>query len=91
VEPERAAEFEGLYGPAGAWARLFARSPGYRGTDLLRDRADPFVYVTVDRWESEAAFASFRESHGPAYRELDASCEALTRAEAHIGSFTELA
>jgi hypothetical protein len=48
------------------------------------------VYVTVDRWESEAAFASFQERNAEAYGHLDASCEALTRAEARLGSFTEL-
>jgi heme-degrading monooxygenase HmoA len=90
VEPERTAEFELRYGPSGDWVRLFSRAPGYRGTALLKDRADPLVYVTVDRWESEAAFASFQARYAEAYRELDASCAALTRAEARLGSFTEL-
>jgi hypothetical protein len=30
-------EFEGIYGPSGDWARLFASSPGYQGTELLAD------------------------------------------------------
>ena len=90
VRPEHAAEFERRYGPAGAWAQLFARAAGYRGTLLLQDRTDPLVYVTVDRWESEAAFAAFRERHAQAYRELDVACDALTRDEVCIGTFAEL-
>ena len=90
VEPDRVAEFEARYGPAGDWARLFGRAEGYRGTTLFVDRSDPLVYVTIDRWESEAAFASFQERYGDAYRELDASCDALTRSETRVGSFTEL-
>ena len=33
-------EFERTYGPGGDWAWLFARSPDYRGSDLLRPLAD---------------------------------------------------
>ena len=87
VQPDRVAEFESRYGPAGDWARLFARSDGYRGTELLQDQSDPLVYFTVDWWESEAAFSSLRERHGQAYGELDASCESLTLGETRVGSF----
>ena len=90
VRPEHAPEFERRYGPAGAWAQLFSRATGYRGTMLLRARTDAGVYVTVDRWESEAAFAAFREGNDQAYRELDASCDALTQGETRIGSFAEV-
>jgi hypothetical protein len=90
VQPDRVAEFERRYGPAGDWARLFAQAAGYRGTALLKDREETLVYVTVDRWESEAAFLSFRERFGEPYRDLDASCDSLTHRETRVGSFTEL-
>ena len=55
VHPNQVAEFERRYGPSGDWAQLFSRAAGYRGTALLKDRSDPLVYVTVDRWESVPA------------------------------------
>ena len=90
VHAHRVAEFRARYGPRGDWAQLFSRSAGYRGTDLLEDRSDPLTFCTLDRWESEAAFLAFRDRHGQAYREMDSTCDALTRLETHIGSFTEL-
>jgi heme-degrading monooxygenase HmoA len=50
VAAARQAEFEAHYGPDGTWARLFSRADGYLGTELLRDRADPLRYLTIDRW-----------------------------------------
>jgi hypothetical protein len=54
VEPEQAAAFERAYGPDGDWARLFARSPAYRGTLLVADRDRPGRYVVIDRFADEA-------------------------------------
>jgi hypothetical protein len=91
VEPGQVAEFERRYGPSGDWSQLFSRAAGYRGTALLKDPNDPLVYLTIDRWETKAAYASFRERYGQPYRDLDSSSDALTRSETHVGSFTELA
>jgi len=90
VHAAQVAEFERRYGPSGDWARLFAQAAGYLGTALLKDREEPLVYVTVDRWESEEAFLSFRERFAQPYRDLDTSCDSLTRRETRVGSFTEL-
>jgi heme-degrading monooxygenase HmoA len=87
VHPDRVAEFERRYGPAGDWAQLFGRGEGYRGTELLQDTSDPLVYVTVDWWENVAAFDAFRAEHADAYGALDAACESLTREETRVGSF----
>lgn len=89
VRPGRQSEFEARYGPNGDWARLFARASGYRSTELLRDRADPLGYATIDRWESERAYRAFHEQHEQAYRDLDALCGALMDVEERIGSFEE--
>ena len=42
--------FENIYGPAGAWAKLFARDPGYLRTELHHDLQQPSRYLTLDYW-----------------------------------------
>jgi heme-degrading monooxygenase HmoA len=84
AEAERS-RFESAYAPDGDWARLFARDPGFLGTELLSDGAG--AYVTIDRWQDEAAWARFEQAHGEAYAKLDAAMEPLTLSEARIGGF----
>ena len=86
VAPEDAPAFETLYGPEGAWARLFARSPAYLGTELLRS-VDGSHYVTIDRWVDEASHTAFVESHRSEYERLDAAGDGLTRRETFVGSY----
>lgn len=88
VQPGRAAGFERAYGSEGDWALLFRRSPGYRGTELLRDPEDPDRYLTLDRWEDASDFDAFKAAHGDEYRALDAACEPLCSEERLIGRFT---
>jgi heme-degrading monooxygenase HmoA len=88
IAEESIAAFEAAYGPEGAWAQLFRASPKYLGTELLRDAYAPGVYLTIDRWESEAAFRAFRRDHDGAYEALDRSCDALTSRETRIGAYT---
>lgn len=87
VRADRRHEFERLYGPAGGWARLMAGHAGYRGTELLRDRADPCRYVTIDRWDSAGDYERFRAGTTAEYAALDAEGDALTIEETPIGGF----
>jgi len=87
VRPGRAAGFERAYGPNGDWARLLHHGDGYLGTELLRDREDPERYLTLDRWASAEAFASFEARYRAEYRALDAVCETLCSEERRVGSF----
>lgn len=87
--PGRAAEFEQAYGPAGEWAMLFQQAPGYLGTDLLRPIDDAGRYLTVDRWESRAAYEAFRAARSAEYEALDRACEGLTEAEERVGEFVQ--
>ena len=89
VEDRTSAEFERHYGPAGTWAALFHKAPGYLGTLLLKDISAPGRYLTIDRWQSAEAYRAFRGSFADAYAALDRQCEALTRSEHEIGVFTE--
>jgi heme-degrading monooxygenase HmoA len=83
VEPE----FERAYGPEGDWARLFAKSPDYLGTELLADASERGRYVTIDRWTSEVAYERFRSSFSADYESLDRKMERLTEREGALGSF----
>ena len=87
IAPESKLRFESVYGPNGAWAVLFARSAGYRGSELLRCTTDLNTYLTIDRWESEAAFEEFRRRFTSEYAALDRECDDLTETETRIGSF----
>jgi hypothetical protein len=79
--------FERTYGPDGEWAQLFRRDARYGGTRLLREVGAVRVYVTVDWWESRAAYEEFREKFAAGYEELDRKCEALTERERHLGEY----
>jgi heme-degrading monooxygenase HmoA len=87
AKPASVADFERHYGSEGSWAQLFRRSPGYRGTTLLRDSAAKNRYLLWDCWDSGASFESFKEEHGADYAVLDKQCEALTEEETKIGVF----
>lgn len=89
VRPEKAAIFERTYGPDGDWVALFRRAPGYVDTLLLKDRAVANRYVSVDRWQSEAACERFRERFAAEYRALDERCETFTVEERALGTYTE--
>jgi heme-degrading monooxygenase HmoA len=88
ITEEKTAAFEAAYSPQGAWAQLFATSPEYRGTELLRDAYIPGNYLTIDRWASEEAFRAFRKVHDREYEALDRACDELTSREIRVGAYT---
>ncbi len=83
VEPRDEARFVKAYGAGGAWQQLFARGAGYRGTQLLRCE-EPGRYLTIDRWESKAAFMAFLAAFEKEYDDLDDRCAELTTVEACV-------
>jgi heme-degrading monooxygenase HmoA len=87
VRPEQVAAFERLYGADGEWARLFRRADGYVETLLFRDTDRPTRYLTVDRWQSRAAFDAFVDAASSAYAALDRLGGALTVREHRLGAF----
>ncbi len=84
---DKVADFRAAYGPGGDWARLFRRAPGYSGTELLESTMDPAIFVTLDRWESAAAWEAFLRAWSEAYTALDRECEPLVHDEAEVGTF----
>jgi heme-degrading monooxygenase HmoA len=91
VPEENRLAFESHYGRGGTWEQLFRSSRGYLGTSLLVDCTNVERYVTVDRWESKAAYAAFRSASGDAYDALDRRCEGLASTERSLGAFLEAA
>jgi quinol monooxygenase YgiN len=86
VTADKRAQFERHYGPSGTWAQFF-RDPAYRGTQLLRDIEDPRRYLTIDSWNDQASYDSFREQHREEYAALDREMESLTHEEKMLGVF----
>jgi heme-degrading monooxygenase HmoA len=88
--PGRAAEFEWEYGPDGSWAALFRGAPGYLGTDLLCAADASGWYLTVDRWESSAAYEAFRVARQSEYDALDRACGGMTASEERVGDYVRV-
>ncbi|MBI3004303.1 MAG: antibiotic biosynthesis monooxygenase [Ignavibacteriales bacterium] len=82
----REAEFERVYGPEGAWARLFQKGKGFLRTELYAD--EDGAYLVIDEWVSQEKFEKFKQDFARVYRELDKQCEELNEEEIHIGSTT---
>jgi len=89
VKPGCEESFQNAYSPTGSWARLFQRDPHYRQTLLLRDPFRPRIYLTLDYWDSETAYQSFKALHRNSYDAMDLSCDDLTIHEQYLGSFVQ--
>ena len=68
-----------------AWAQLFRRDARYLGTRFRRDVGAARVYVTMDMWESRAAYREFREKYAAEYEKLDRECAGMTMREKGLG------
>jgi heme-degrading monooxygenase HmoA len=88
IRPGSAEAFEALYGPDGPWVALFGEHPGYRSTELLRNEI-PDRYLTIDRWDSQAAYDAFLAAQKPHYSALDARGDDLTVEERRIGRYAQ--
>lgn len=87
VKSEHRADFERIYGPCGAWVELFKMAEGYIRTELFRDQSDESRFMTVDIWESGAAWLAFRDRFAAQFEELDKKCESMTSSEKELGRF----
>lgn len=83
-------EFERYYSAVGAWAELFEKSPGFRGTILLRDVELPNRYLTIDTWDAPESYQAMRRNFSNEFEQLDQTCAAFTEAERRLGVFEVL-
>ena len=91
VKEEARGQFELAYGPGGAWSKLFARYPGFRGTTLLRDTENPRRYLTIDFWDTAAQREQMLAERKAEYSNLDAAFADWTESETEVGTFSVLA
>jgi hypothetical protein len=79
--------FELAYGPGGAWSRLFADYPGFRGTTLLRDTADPRRYLAIELWDTAAEREEALGDQWAEYADLNAALDGWTTSRTEVGTF----
>ena len=91
VMEEAQGQFELAYGPGGAWSKMFARCPGFRGTTLLRDTKNPRRYLTIDLWESEAQREQTLGERKAEYSDLEVAFGEWTVSKIEVGIFSVLA
>jgi heme-degrading monooxygenase HmoA len=91
VRPGLQDAFRRIYGPQGDWARLFRLAPGYIRTELYRDIGQSDRFLTIDYWESEQAWDSFRTRFAFEYERLDQEYAELTEGhQTQIGRFAPI-
>jgi heme-degrading monooxygenase HmoA len=90
VRKETLAQFEQAYGPQGSWVRLFERYPGYQGTELVRDAANPLRYMTIDSWDTLEHRGEMLKNGQAEYTRLDRELGVLVDSEIEVGVFTSL-
>jgi len=91
VKEEARGQFELAYGPGGAWSKLLAQSPGFRGTTLLRDTRNPQRYLSIDLWDTEAEREQMLAERKAEYSDLEAAFDEWTESRTEVGIFTVLA
>jgi heme-degrading monooxygenase HmoA len=91
VKEEARGQFELAYGPGGAWSKLFARCPGFRGTTLLRDTKNPRQYLTIDLWDTLAQREQMLAERETEYSNLEAAFGDWTESKTEVGIFRVLA
>jgi len=91
VKEEARGQFELAYGPGGAWSKLFARYPGFRGATLLRDTKNPRRYLTIEFWDTGAQREQMLAERKAEYSNLDAALGDWTESKTEVGIFRVLA
>ena len=87
VKADCIAEFEKIYAPNGEWAELFKKGKGFLGTRLIQSSDHPYLFVTVDQWESLNDYKAFLSQWKEEYEKLDRHCSELTERESCLGTF----
>ena len=87
VTEEAQGQFELAYGPGGAWSKLFAKSPGFRGTTLLNDTKNPRRYLVIDLWDTLAQREKILTERKDEYADLNADFAEWTEPKTEVGIF----
>lgn len=87
VKPEHQGQFELLFGPGGAWGKLFDGSVGFRGTTMLNDTQNLRRYLTFDFWDSALHHEQALHTLAAEYAKLNADLESWTESIREVGVF----
>ncbi len=87
VKEKAQGQFELAYGPGGAWSKLFAKGPGFRGTTLLHDTKNPRRYLVIDLWDTLAQREQILAERKEAYSDLNADFAEWTESKTEVGIF----
>lgn len=87
VKPEAQGQLELVYGPGGAWSKLFGQSSGFRGATLLQDLHNPQRYLVFDLWDSEDQQAQALRDRADEYAKLNADLDQWTASRVELGVF----
>ncbi len=87
VRDQARGQFELAFGPGGAWSKLFAKSPGFRGTTLMRDLKNSRRYLVVELWNDEAERDKSITEQQTEYTDLEAVFDEWTESKIEIGTF----
>jgi heme-degrading monooxygenase HmoA len=91
VKEEARGQFELAYGPGGAWSKLFAHCPGFRGITVLREAKDPRRYLTIDLWETDTQREQALAERKVEYADLETAFGEWTESMTEVGIFRVLA
>lgn len=91
VKQEARGQFELAYGPGSSWSKLFARSPGFRGTTVLHDAEDPRRYLTIEIWNSAAEREQALTTQRAEHDVREASFSEWTESEVELGTLRVVA
>lgn len=88
VRDQARGQFELAFGPGGAWSKLFAKSPGFMGTTLMRDLKNSRRYLVVELWNDEAGRDKSITEQQTAYTDLEAVFDEWTESKIELGIFS---
>ena len=87
VRQEVQGQFELVYGPGGAWSRLFDQVAGFRGTTMLHDMHNPRRYLIFELWDTASQREQALRDGADAYVSLEADLAAWTESRTELGVF----
>ncbi len=80
-------QFELTFGPGGAWSKLYAHRPGFRGLTLLRDTRDPRRYLVIEVWDAPDQREQALAASAGAAAELEAGLAEWSASRRELGVF----
>jgi hypothetical protein len=88
VRDQARGQFELAFGPGGVWSKLFAKSPGFRGTTLMRDLKNTRRYLVIELWNDETRRVGSIAEQQAEYTELQNVFDEWAESKIELGMFS---